>query len=279
MKKRNIILIFILVILSFALAYAIKSKNINGKKNNEAMANFSKKAEIEDEKSPHNQESRLDDESNNKDIDNKDSDNISEKVKLKIAKNKNDIQKPANRKNIQKNESENLPNIAQLKDEAKENSDALLNFKDKKDKEKSNIKAASEFRKKIYDNNTSSNIESNKKTNTEKPSNEASKDMDNIYNENFLILNDKLHSDGKLYFESGKAVNLDDRVLIGIKDTGENNNEPIRVKYINDKNNSLNKINSGIKGDYKLGVRTEDELIINDINYGRVDFLINIKID
>ncbi|WP_276981419.1 hypothetical protein [Johnsonella ignava] len=92
----------------------------------------------------------------------------------------------------------------------------------------------------------------------------------------FVIMNDKLYADTALRYKQGESVQLPGTALIGLKNTGENNGSLFEIKWLG---KSLNDINNSKKGEYEVAACTEQELIINDKNYGKVKFIVKVIIE
>ena len=94
--------------------------------------------------------------------------------------------------------------------------------------------------------------------------------------EDFIILNEHLYADKTLRYKAADGVNLDDKALIGLKLSGENNGVKLNVKW---EGKSLEQVKSAQKGEYQLAVSSLQDLVINDKNYGKVKFIVKIIIE
>lgn len=128
------------------------------------------------------------------------------------------------------------------------------------------------------------NISENKKTQSEVlpkvnevTPNEGEKNSakENL-SEDFIVLNEHLYADKTLKYKAAHGVNLEDKALIGLKLSGENNGVKLNVKWEGD---SLNQVKNAQKGEYRLAVSSLEDLVINDKNYGKVKFIVKIIIE
>lgn len=127
-------------------------------------------------------------------------------------------------------------------------------------------------------------ITENKKTQSEVPPkvnegahNEGDKNSatQNL-SEDFIVLNEHLYADKTLKYKAAQGVNLEDKALIGLKLSGENNGVKLNVKWEGD---SLQQVKNSQKGEYRLAVSSLEDLVINDKNYGKVKFIVKIIIE
>ena len=127
-------------------------------------------------------------------------------------------------------------------------------------------------------------ITENKKTQSEVPPkvnegahNEGDKNSatQNL-SEDFIVLNEHLYADKTLKYKAAQGVNLEDKALIGLKLSGENNGVKLNVKWEGD---SLQQVKITQKGEYRLAVSSLEDLVINDKNYGKVKFIVKIIIE
>ena len=127
-------------------------------------------------------------------------------------------------------------------------------------------------------------ITENKKTQSEVPPkvnegahNEGDKNSatQNL-SEDFIVLNEHLCADKTLKYKAAQGVNLEDKALIGLKLSGENNGVKLNVKWEGD---SLQQVKNSQKGEYRLAVSSLEDLVINDKNYGKVKFIVKIIIE
>lgn len=128
------------------------------------------------------------------------------------------------------------------------------------------------------------NITENKKTQSEVPPkvnegtpNEGEKNSvaENL-SEDFIVLNEHLYADKTLKYKAVNGVTLEDKALIGLKLSGENNGVKLNVKW---EGESLNQVKNAQKGEYRLAVSSLEDLVINDKNYGKVKFIVKIIIE
>ena len=94
--------------------------------------------------------------------------------------------------------------------------------------------------------------------------------------EDFIVLNEHLYADKTLKYKAVNGVTLEDKALIGLKLSGENNGVKLNVKWEGD---SLNQVKNAQKGEYRLAVSSLEDLVINDKNYGKVKFIVKIIIE
>lgn len=94
--------------------------------------------------------------------------------------------------------------------------------------------------------------------------------------EDFIVLNEHLYADKTLKYKAVNGVNLEDKALIGLKLSGENNGVKLNVKWEGD---SLQQVKNAQKGEYRLAVSSLEDLVINDKNYGKVKFIVKIIIE
>ena len=128
------------------------------------------------------------------------------------------------------------------------------------------------------------NITENKKTQSEVPPkvnegahNEGDKNSatQNL-SEDFIVLNEHLYADKTLKYKAVNGVTLEDKALIGLKLSGENNGVKLNVKW---EGESLNQVKNAQKGEYRLAVSSLEDLVINNKNYGKVKFIVKIIIE
>ena len=93
--------------------------------------------------------------------------------------------------------------------------------------------------------------------------------------EDFIVLNEHLYADKTLKYKAVNGVTLEDKALIGLKLSGENNGVKLNVKWEGD---SLHQVKNAQKGEYRLAVSSLEDLVINDKNYGKVKFIVKIII-
>lgn len=93
--------------------------------------------------------------------------------------------------------------------------------------------------------------------------------------EDFIVLNEHLYADKTLKYKAVNGVTLEDKALIGLKLSGENNGVKLNVKW---EGESLNQVKNAQKGEYRLAVSSLEDLVINDKNYGKVKFIVKIII-
>lgn len=94
--------------------------------------------------------------------------------------------------------------------------------------------------------------------------------------EDFIVLNEHLYADKTLKYKAAHGVTLEDKALIGLKLSGENNGVKLNVKWEGD---SLHQVKNAQKGEYRLAVSSLEDLVINDKNYGKVKFIVRIIIE
>ena len=94
--------------------------------------------------------------------------------------------------------------------------------------------------------------------------------------EDFIVLNEHLYADKTLKYKAVNGVTLEDKALIGLKLSGENNGVKLNVKWEGD---SLSQVKNAQKGEYRLAVSSLEDLVINDKNYGKVKFIVKIIIE
>ena len=93
--------------------------------------------------------------------------------------------------------------------------------------------------------------------------------------EDFIVLNEHLYADKTLKYKAVNGVTLEDKALIGLKLSGENNGVKLNVKW---EGESLNQVKNAQKGEYRLAVSSLEDLVINNKNYGKVKFIVKIII-
>ena len=128
------------------------------------------------------------------------------------------------------------------------------------------------------------NITENKKTQSEVPPkvnegtpNEGEKNsVAEHLSADFIVLNEHLYVDKTLKYKAVNGVTLEDKALIGLKLSGENNGVKLNVKW---EGESLNQVKNAQKGEYRLAVSSLEDLVINDKNYGKVKFIVKIIIE
>ena len=130
----------------------------------------------------------------------------------------------------------------------------------------------------------SGNISENKKTQSEVlpklnkgTPNEGEKNSaaENL-SEDFIVLNEHLYADKALKYKAVNGGTLEDKALIGLKLSGENNGVKLNVKW---EGESLNQVKNAQKGEYRLAVSSLEDLVINNKNYGKVKFIVKIIIE
>ena len=94
--------------------------------------------------------------------------------------------------------------------------------------------------------------------------------------EDFIVLNEHLYADKTLKYKAVNGVTLEDKALIGLKLSGENNGAKLNVKW---EGESLNQVKNAQKGEYRLAVSSLEDLVINNKNYGKVKFIVKIIIE
>lgn len=94
--------------------------------------------------------------------------------------------------------------------------------------------------------------------------------------EDFIVLNEHLYADKTLKYKAVNGVTLEDKALIGLKLSGENNGVKLNVKW---EGESLNQVKNAQKGEYRLAVSSLEDFVINDKNYGKVKFIVKIIIE
>ena len=94
--------------------------------------------------------------------------------------------------------------------------------------------------------------------------------------EDFIVLNEHLYADKTLKYKAVNGVTLEDKALIGLKLSGENNGVKLNVKW---EGESLHQVKNAQKGEYRLAVSSLEDLVINDKNYGKVKFIVKIIIE
>ena len=128
------------------------------------------------------------------------------------------------------------------------------------------------------------NISENKKTQSEvlpkvnegTPNKGEKNSVAENLSEDFIVLNEHLYADKTLKYKAVNGVTLEDKALIGLKLSGENNGVKLNVKWEGD---SLNQVKNAQKGEYRLAVSSLEDLVINDKNYGKVKFIVKIIIE
>ena len=128
------------------------------------------------------------------------------------------------------------------------------------------------------------NISENKKTQSEvlpkvnevTPNKGEKNSVAENLSEDFIVLNEHLYADKTLKYKAVNGVTLEDKALIGLKLSGENNGVKLNVKW---EGESLNQVKNAQKGEYRLAVSSLEDLVINDKNYGKVKFIVKIIIE
>jgi len=128
------------------------------------------------------------------------------------------------------------------------------------------------------------NISENKKTQSEvlpkvnegTPNKGEKNSAKENLSEDFIVLNEHLYADKTLKYKAVNGVTLEDKALIGLKLSGENNGVKLNVKW---EGESLNQVKNAQKGEYRLAVSSLEDLVINDKNYGKVKFIVKIIIE
>ena len=128
------------------------------------------------------------------------------------------------------------------------------------------------------------NISENKKTqsevlpkvNEDTPNKGEKNSAAENLSEDFIVLNEHLYADKTLKYKAVNGVTLEDKALIGLKLSGENNGVKLNVKWEGD---SLHQVKNAQKGEYRLAVSSLEDLVINDKNYGKVKFIVKIIIE
>ena len=128
------------------------------------------------------------------------------------------------------------------------------------------------------------NISENKKTQSEAlpkvnegtPNKGEKNSAKENLSEDFIVLNEHLYADKTLKYKAVNGVTLEDKALIGLKLSGENNGVKLNVKW---EGESLNQVKNAQKGEYRLAVSSLEDLVINDKNYGKVKFIVKIIIE
>ena len=128
------------------------------------------------------------------------------------------------------------------------------------------------------------NISENKKTQSEvmpkvnegNPNEGEKNSVAENLSEDFIVLNEHLYADKTLKYKAVNGVTLEDKALIGLKLSGENNGVKLNVKW---EGESLNQVKNAQKGEYRLAVSSLEDLVINDKNYGKVKFIVKIIIE
>ena len=128
------------------------------------------------------------------------------------------------------------------------------------------------------------NISENKKTQSEvlpkvnevTPNKGEKNSAKENLSEDFIVLNEHLYADKTLKYKAVNGVTLEDKALIGLKLSGENNGVKLNVKWEGD---SLHQVKNAQKGEYRLAVSSLEDLVINNKNYGKVKFIVKIIIE
>lgn len=128
------------------------------------------------------------------------------------------------------------------------------------------------------------NISENKKTQSEvlpkvnkgTPNEGEKNSVAENLSEDFIVLNEHLYADKALKYKAVNGVTLEDKALIGLKLSGENNGVKLNVKW---EGESLNQVKNAQKGEYRLAVSSLEDLVINNKNYGKVKFIVKIIIE
>ena len=128
------------------------------------------------------------------------------------------------------------------------------------------------------------NISENKKTQSEvmpkvnegTPNKGKKNSAKENLSEDFIVLNEHLYADKTLKYKAVNGVTLEDKALIGLKLSGENNGVKLNVKWEGD---SLHQVKNAQKGEYRIAVSSLEDLVINDKNYGKVKFIVKIIIE
>ena len=128
------------------------------------------------------------------------------------------------------------------------------------------------------------NIAENKKTQSEvlpkvnegTPNKGEKNSVAENLSEDFIVLNEHLYADKTLKYKAVNGVTLEDKALIGLKLSGENNGVKLNVKW---EGESLNQVKNAQKGEYRLAVSSLEDLVINNKNYGKVKFIVKIIIE
>lgn len=92
----------------------------------------------------------------------------------------------------------------------------------------------------------------------------------------FIILNERTRAKGELVFSQGEEIKLPESALIGLRASGENGGREYGLIWSGE---DLSALGNAPKGKYELTAVTVEDLIINERNYGKVRFAVDLIIE
>ncbi len=93
--------------------------------------------------------------------------------------------------------------------------------------------------------------------------------------ESFVVLDTHLNAEGILEYASGHSVTLPDQILVGLMQTGENPGKELPVRWAG---KDLQRVLQGEKGSYVLQVQLLENLVIHDVDHGKAEFSVKIRL-
>ena len=97
-----------------------------------------------------------------------------------------------------------------------------------------------------------------------------------LYSHDFLILDQRLNTEGELSFPAGSSVALPEQSLIGLKRSGENDGKLHAITW---RGAHLSAVTEGKAGIYTLLAATQEEMVINTSPYNPLTFVVTIRIE
>ena len=84
-----------------------------------------------------------------------------------------------------------------------------------------------------------------------------------------------MNAEGILEYASGHSVTLPDQILVGLMQTGENPGKELPVRWAG---KDLQRVLQGEKGSYVLQVQLLENLVIHDVDHGKAEFSVKIRL-
>lgn len=91
----------------------------------------------------------------------------------------------------------------------------------------------------------------------------------------FTIFSKLTDSKSSLVYKNDSEVELADEALIGFRSSGENTGKMVKIDW---SGQDLEKVQGKVSGTYKLKVSAKEDVIINDINHGKIDFFVTVRV-
>ncbi len=97
----------------------------------------------------------------------------------------------------------------------------------------------------------------------------------------YVLFHENSNAEGVLVYPAGKSPDLEEAYFIGKKESGENSGKKIALEWKEQKNRvgELEKVKTGIAGQYELLVETKEDFVLQDVQYGKLRFIVPIRIE